>query len=240
VYASTSNILARNEIGRVPISLLITIQILKYWIHIISLNEDRILYQAYKSKKDLDEKGHTSWVTFVRELLYRLKLKEIWETQYVCSASDLLQKVKHHLFTKYEEVCQHIHTPIAELSDGMLKVPVELYTKFNIPVKYRKSLTRIRLRSNRLEIVRGKYSKVPVGERVCKQCNQNNAFEDESHFLLFCGKHSKSREKMFQEIALLLPLFVQMTQKEKMYTMLVPPNAQIALAVGRFAYDCLP
>ena len=102
VYKSTSNILSRNEIGRVPISLMITLHILKYWIFITSLQKDRLLYQAYMSEKILDENGHSSWVTFVKQL--RFKLQDIWDSQSVINRDDLIHKVKRCLFDEYEDV----------------------------------------------------------------------------------------------------------------------------------------
>ena len=60
-----------------------------------------------------------------------------------------------------------------------LLMPAE-YTKMNIPLIYRKALTRIRLQSNRLGIVTGRFSRplITLQNRVCPTCK---VLDDENH-----------------------------------------------------------
>ena len=52
VYKSTSNILAKLELGRLPLLYPTAIQVLKYWSHIVSKPENSLLYNAYLSEHE--------------------------------------------------------------------------------------------------------------------------------------------------------------------------------------------
>ena len=53
--------------------------------------------------------------------------------------------------------------------------------------------------SNRLEIEKGRWSKLEVEMRICKRCEMKKV-EDESHFILECDKYKDLRSKLFKSI----------------------------------------
>ena len=70
--------------------------------------------------------------------------------------------------------------------NGMSAYTIQKYLDILSIVKYRKSLSRLRLSSHRLEVEVGRWTKpnkTPYERRKCKDCN---VLEDEFHFLFEC------------------------------------------------------
>ena len=77
IYKSSPNALARQELGRLPLLAFTSLQIVKYWSHILEKPRDSILYQAYLSEVEYDSK----WIRFVKYFLNLYKLNNHWQTQ---------------------------------------------------------------------------------------------------------------------------------------------------------------
>ena len=63
----------------------------------------------------------------------------------------------------------------------------------------RNALSKLRLSSNKLAIVTGKWYKINKEKRLCNFCNLN-AVEDEFHFLIDCPNYKKLRKSLFTSI----------------------------------------
>ena len=60
----------------------------------------------------------------------------------------------------------------------------------------RRDLTKLRCSNHSILIEQGRYSKLNVGERLCKKCNK---VEDEIHFLIECKLYDSVRKKFFSD-----------------------------------------
>ena len=236
VYSSTSNVFSRAEVGRLPLSIFVSKLIAKYWLYIIKLDPQRIVYQAYISERQLDECHTLSWVSFIKQLLTKCDLIAEWENQSVENETSFLKTIEATLLkdyaSTYDNVGQNQYLPN---NDNINTMPN--YLKHAIPVKYRKAISRLRLGSNRLEIIRGKYTKTPRENRICKFCSPDEHIGDELHFLLSCPKHKSRRDELFKTMIELEPLFASLQGKEKADILLNPYNEGISMCVGRFIYN---
>ena len=112
-----------------------------------------------------------------------------------------MKNVKERLYSKYRSICEISHNPVTETTEAKHDVThPKTYTYLNIPISYRKSITRLRLRSNRLQIVRGRYANIPESKRFCQNCHPLYVIEDEAHFMLACPKHSINRKCLFEAV----------------------------------------
>ena len=71
----------------------------------------------------------------------------------------------------------------------------EAYLDYVTFYKDRKLFTKFRCSNHLLEIEKGRHHNVSKGNRICKMCNKQ--VETEKHYLLFCPKLNKVREKDF-------------------------------------------
>jgi hypothetical protein len=93
---------------------------------------------------------------------------------------------------------------INQFSDSKLKIYIICKNNFGLE-KYltivnnfelRRSFTKLRTSSHRLQIELGRYQGVP---RMCTKCS-SNVIEDELHFLFECSKYDEDGESMMFEI----------------------------------------
>ncbi len=80
----------------------------------------------------------------------------------------------------------------------------ESYLDFNKDFKKRRSITKLRISSHRLEVEIGRYqtkniTRTKYENRLCKMCDLSD-IEDEYHVLLVCPKYSKQRDVMMDKI----------------------------------------
>ena len=77
VYKSTSNVLSKAELGRLPLSYHIILQIIKYWNHILEKPRDSLLYQSYLSERNIS----SDWALFVKHSITLCNLEQNWKNQ---------------------------------------------------------------------------------------------------------------------------------------------------------------
>ena len=73
--------------------------------------------------------------------------------------------------------------------------------------RFRNAIARFRYSSHTLKIERGRHtnSKTPVADRVCVHCK---VIEDEKHFLLKCDINAFERQCFYEQISVLMSLFI--------------------------------
>ena len=79
-------------------------------------------------------------------------------------------------------------------------------------MKYRKSLSRFRLSSHRLEVEIGRWAKpneIPYQNRNCKECN---VLEDEFHILLECPLYTDLRKRYINKFFLTRPNMLKLIE----------------------------
>ena len=82
VRRQTSDIAVYGEVGRVPLSILRNVRILKYWYKILTSN-DTLLYKVYKQQVNDSLQGlnENNWVLQLRFLLNELGFTYLWNNQ---------------------------------------------------------------------------------------------------------------------------------------------------------------
>lgn len=79
------------------------------------------------------------------------------------------------------------------------KVCTEPYIYNNLCKGTRSIMSQLRMGVLPLNIETGRYDKTPIERRICKQCNQN-AIEDEPHFVCSCPAYNNERQKLYESI----------------------------------------
>ena len=187
------------ELGTIPMYIQRKIIMIKYWMKILSLNENSILFKTYKMLKTDAENGHTynnnNWAYSIKQILDESGLILLWENQ--SNIKIELQPIKYYIIKTYyakwyrtinnsprlESYCLFKHSVALEKYLQVIKVP-----------KYRTALARFRTSSHTLAIEQGRFTNNPRSTRICKNCHFNQ-IESEYHFLLICPKYTDLRVK---------------------------------------------
>ena len=74
----TSNLAILAECGRYPLYVNYFTKCIKFWLKIISMNDNRLIKQFYLMDYNLHEMGHTTWCTKIENLLSRYGYNYVW------------------------------------------------------------------------------------------------------------------------------------------------------------------
>jgi len=187
------------ELGRTPMFVQRKLIMIKYWIKIITSNEQSLLFKVYNMLRIDAENGlnykHSNWAYHVKCLLEECGLSFIWQNQFNNEVN--FNIIKQRILDIY---CQQWYSEInnsRRLEAYCLfkqSFKFESYLDFITEPKYRIALTRFRTSSHDLAIETGRYDNLNREDRRCNNCN-SRLIENEFHFLLTCGKYSELRSK---------------------------------------------
>jgi len=85
---------------------------------------------------------------------------------------------------------------------------------------------------------RRRYKKLPVQERICKQCT-TKAVENEIHFICECPQFDTERKTLFERVTEITPTFSLLKTPQKILFLLRSSNQSIIEYMGHFIFNCL-
>ena len=196
VNCSCSNTATLGELGEFPIMLYGFTRLLKFWHRTANLSESILVKQALNIQNIYSDQFE--WMSSVKFLLKFIGMDEYLNNPESIGI-DSFSKLCH---TKLRQICVK-QWRLRLVNEPKLRFYKLFKTGFNfenylemIPnFQLRKSITKFRCSDHRLEIETGRHRKIPINERVCKMCACE--VETEEHFLRWCPKYKKLREKYF-------------------------------------------
>ena len=106
VHSKASNHAVKGELGRFPLHLIIYTRIFKYFLRLLTLQNNQILNSALEINIHLNNVGKHSWFTTVKHLLHFTKLNDytpnLPHLDYR-TFPHLVRKFKRNLFKEYQE-----------------------------------------------------------------------------------------------------------------------------------------
>ena len=103
-------------------------------------------------------------------------------------------------------------------------------------LEYRKLITKFRISDHSLEIEKGRHYKIPRENRLCKTCN---IIEDEKHFILNCNLNKIPRKTIFDIYSAEDPNFSNLTDDQKLSSILNPASSQQVKNTGSYLKQSL-
>lgn len=193
------------ELGRIPLKIQRKLNILKYWIKLLKLQQDSVPKKINLLLKDDANKNLTyngsNWAFQIKSILESIGLAFIWYNQLEMDIPFSL--IKQRIMDMYY---QSWYSDINN-SNGLITYcrykhdfAFENYLDVLKENKYRVALTRFRLSSHDLNIEQGRYDNVPRHERICKCCRTcMNVVDTKYPFLLVCPLYRELRLKYFKQ-----------------------------------------
>ena len=182
--------------GSSPLEAKRTVQILKYWIRLLSLPQGHILEQCYQTFLALPS-AKSNWVTYVKELLSSLCNihSQLW-VQQTDNLAKLPVPLIETIYTQYSDR----FLSVIDNGESSNKVRTYKLLKKHCSLEYyllhvqnplhHSALAQLRQSSHNLGIETGRHcrpSKLPEN-RVCAFCPSGQV-DDETHFLIHCKAH---------------------------------------------------
>lgn len=200
VTQKSPNTLVLGELGRYPLYINTIIKAIKFWLRLVTLDDDRLPKAAYETSKVLDRRGTKTWATSVKTCLERYGFGYVWLQQGVGNKTQFLKQFRQRLIDCYRQdwhwkICdsdrytvyrcfKQIHQPEAYLN--WLKIR-----------DLRDVLLRFRFGVNELGTNRYRYSQ-QAHAKHCPFCA--GVEENEIHFVFICTLYHDLRSQIFPEL----------------------------------------
>ena len=231
VRRQTRHIAVYGEVGRVPLSVLRKVRILKYWYKILSLR-DTLFFKVYSQQVNSLMQGATenNWVLQLKTLLNKLGFTDLWNSQSMTKLQ--LQMVSQCIYDQYFQSWYSAVNTTSKLETLKFLNKAFNFEKYLTCIKidsHRVALTRFRCSAHKLMIEEGRHRNVERNYRLFQICNIN-VIEDEYHFLLVCPAYRDIR------VNTLPKYFCSWPSKQKFVKLLTETQAATLKKIGKFLY----
>jgi len=226
-HKKATNLAIMGETGRVPLAIQASQTLIDYRNKILFDGDTSpILKEALEESRNLASKKR-GWYYETEEVI-KLCNKEVitdtdMPTNYNVKAS-LTEKYINH----WDENTNNggkLRTMRLFKNNFRLETYLEIIKNGN----ERKQLTRLRLSAHRLEIERGRYKGIEIGDRKCNTCME---VEDEIHFMMRCKLYDKERKILMNMIEETAPNSTNLDEKSK-FIFLMSSEGEIVKQVAK-------
>ena len=207
-------------LGIFPLAIFCLKSCVNYWLHVIELNDNNLVYNAYSDEISRD----TGFSHKIKLFMEKINFSHVWTSQSTFSKAKLLHTVTVRLKDSYISFWRkHLFDDSANVTNGnklttywTFKTSYCLENYLLSSNKSRNEIStfaKIRISCHKLHIEEGRYRKIPLQERICQLCNVE--VEDEKHFVLSCSKLEACRKSFYDKINDIYPAFSLMNISDK-------------------------
>ena len=259
VHKRTSRLACLGELGRYPIMLKGLLLAVKYEWHLkYKADKSSLAYAAYKEMSDNLGDSQECWLTRVEAIKSMFGI----ELHGGMSSDGVSQRVKKALQSKYEifwkDQINDEKFGQDNVSHNKLRFYCQLKSCFsqepyikNVTNRSQRSwLSRVRTSAHSLGIERGRYSGVPLADRICVYCAPTHEgvgddgdgpsdgvqaeVDSEIHFLMRCPRFKYKRTCFLKRLECLVPATKNMPELDLVKTILCPVKPQTAKLVDKY------
>ena len=232
VRLSGVNKMCLSECGRYPLSVVVAIKKIKYWLRVTNMNENRLPKQCMKMLELHANKGNVNCMTHVRNILCESGFGYVWYSKSVGNENMFFKKLKARLkdiayqdWRAFLDTCSSANY----YKDIKMSIEIEPYLDIVKNRKMRFELANFRIGSHGLEVDIGRRMKITRNERLCRVCN-TNVIEDEFHFLLQCPEYNDVRQQLLPNNVYTFPNIF------KFNALMSDSNRQNIISIAKFIY----
>ena len=179
------------------------IRMVRMYHRLVNLPETRLTKKIFRWDARVSELNFATWSSEIEDILSRNELRATFSAN-IFDLTSTLKTLENSLFRKdqikFQTQC--LNMPKLRTYNSIAKFKANnCYLTKPLSFIQRKFLAKLRLGVLGLRIETGRYErpKKAPEDRTCNQCTMGVP-EDETHFLLFCTKHSLQRNNLFSNI----------------------------------------
>lgn len=191
----TSHIASKAELGRYPLLFDIITKCSKYEQK-LKITENTLLQDAYIYYNTKSTQKH-NWLYTLSQFKQKAGIENLIANT---KRTSLNKRVNSTLQKGYQQFFKH--SVKQDLHSGKLTVYNHIQTEYKIQdylmhtnnIEHRKTITKLRTSSHKLEIETGRIKNMPRDKRICQICK--TAVEDELHFIMKCPYIQNDRDNL--------------------------------------------
>ena len=198
------------ELGMIPRSVDAIKFSVGFWHHVVNSKGTSLIRKVYDTI--INSSGW--YISKIKLLFDKIRFVHVWENQNTFSKNLLTFSVNKKLKEDYikfwkdklsldgsEEKGNKLRT-YRKLKE---KYEIENFLKLDIVRSDVSNFIRIRISNSTLMVEKGRHRKINLANRICPLCRSE--VEDEFHFSMICDKLKDIRDKFFQKLTDIVPLF---------------------------------
>lgn len=178
----------------------------------------RIFVLGYENKQN-------NWCSNIEDIFDNVNLLHVFQNMSLCCITDLDSRLRIDMQNKWLIQCQNM-PKLRTYIKFKHEFYTEDYVKMYLPRYERSLLARLgcgvfplRIETGRFQNIKdpvtNKFRKMKVEERICIFC-QNDAIEDELHFICICEQYSEFRDILFDSVSDKCQRFIGLHVADKM------------------------
>jgi hypothetical protein len=233
----TTTVAVLGECGRFPIFVMNAFRCINYWCKVLHMSNHRYPNKCYKMLHILDSRGHLTWASHIKNLLFNFGFGIVWITQDIGSQENFLISFTNRLKDVarqewFADVCSF--DKLCTYREFKTLLNPEKYLFSVEMLSHRKALNRLRCLSHSLLILIevGRRQNIDRESRICVLCDSND-IEDEFHFVLNCNFFIELRSKYLPFWVLTRPT------RPKLYSLLNTEDSRTLVGLAAFVYHAL-
>lgn len=184
--------------------------ILRFWNRLMNMNDSRltkkIFIEDYRICKN-------NWCANVQKVFDKLGLDEYFNNKENCNIDNVKQKLLEVMEGEVKEEIL-MKPKLRTFNLFKTKCEIEPYLKYTLDKHKRSLFAQFRTGILPLKIETGRFSRLPLDERVCEMCNLTK-IEDEFHFLCECTIYEDIRNKYYDTVMRRYPEFNDLIDKNR-------------------------
>lgn len=198
VGQQTPNRLVYGDLGRHPLFINSAIRVVKYWLRLIAMPQDRLPRKAYLMSCALCDSGKKSWSFYLKNILCENGCNEAWQQQSVGDIGNFLRTLRERLINRFKADWDN---------DIQTRERYVFYAKFKRSFKIENYVDCSQLRCFKIAYVQFRFGISPINchrmrykrgvtpqQLLCPVCKTEN--EDEEHVLLNCTAYDEFRSEL--------------------------------------------
>jgi hypothetical protein len=192
----TPNKMVYSDLQRFPLYIFSSLRVIKYWIRLLDMNENRLPRQAYNMLLTLDRNGYSCWVSDIKRLLCTHGFQYVWLSQNAFVAKCILPSLKLRLTDIFVQEWNSALDTSERFSTYRLLKEHFFCTNyiFNVEIYcYRKAFFQLRMDVLPINANIHRFSQLQSA-KLCPWCP--NSTENVLHFVKVCPLYSELRSKI--------------------------------------------
>ena len=201
VRSSTNDCMVLGECGRLPLCIYYHLRPIKYWLKLLHMPDHRLPKNCYQMLKSLDEIERVTWVTSIKQLLYRFGFGIVWLSQGVGDPELFLnifkQRLKDCMQQNWIESINNSTRCESYIHFKTMLNP-EKYLYVGLSFSLWKYLARFRCSNHKFKIEIGRHMGIERENRNCTFCLDNYGIicvENEFHAFFNCYQYTNERRR---------------------------------------------
>ena len=218
-----------------------SLDVVRLWLRLQSLPQTRLVRRIYDWDLTLARQGKQNWCKDLMKIFYQAGHESLVNEQFITEHEKcyVFNLIEQSLLDQNEQKWKDSVSNMPKLRTyALLKedLSVPMYISSRLTPASRSILARFRNGTYPLAVETGRYTGVPLDQRICLICSKND-IENEHHFLVSCEAYDIKRTYLYSLVNAKNDINIHLMSHDEQFKYLLS-TGNIAKLVANYVRDC--